>query len=269
MANTFNIALFGEKNSNKDVLHFKEWSEYILSLCEKENMEPDYPSIRLVNNKSSNIKLSTYKNRMKKLENYELSYLDLTKSQPDFSYISKDWELSANIDRDEYFDRIYLGFDIDKFKTVYIERLSIISQVIQFMAVDYGFCFHMDLKYGPGLYVSGIFVANYSNIFSKFEKESTSLWSNYQPDAMNAVKNGKLRYLYEYNILNKSHLERKVFGKSLEDWVKSSLKNGTIIPINDKLYMWTIDPKNLHSVINPLIDQNIFLLDRNYKPNFD
>jgi hypothetical protein len=269
MANTFNIALFGENSSSKQVPFFKEWSDYILSLCEKENMEPDYTSIRLVNHKSSKIKLSTYKNRMKKFENYELSYLDLTKSQPDFSYISIDWELSANIKIDKHFNRIYLGFDIEKLKTIYRERISILSQLLQFMEVDYGFCYHMDLKYGPGLYVSGMFVANYSDIFSKFEEECTALWFNYQPKAIHAVKNGKLRYLYEYNILNKSHLERKVFGKSLVEWINSSAENGSIAPINDKLYLWTIDPKNLNSLINNLIDQNIFLLDRNYKPNFD
>ncbi|MCC5816298.1 MAG: hypothetical protein JJT78_16225 [Leptospira sp.] len=269
MVNTFNIALFGEKRSSEQILLFKEWSDAILSLCEKENMEPDYPSIRLVNSKSSNIKLSTYKNRLKKLENYELSYLDLTKSQPDFSYISKDWELSTNINRDQHFDRIYLGFDIDKLKSLYKEKLNILAQQLKFIEVDYGFCFHMDSAYGPGLYVSGIFDSTFFNIITKFEKESTILWVNNESKAMHAVKNGKLRYLYEYNIINKSHLERKVFGISLDDWVESSPENGNITPVSDNHYMWTIDPKNLNSLINNLIDQNIFLLDRNYKPNFD
>ncbi|WP_261638003.1 hypothetical protein [Leptospira sp. 85282-16] len=266
---TFNIALFGDQNPSGCAIHFKEWSQAILDLCKKENIVPDYLSLKLLNGKSSNLKLSTFINKLAKLENKEINYLDISKSESDFSYISIDWELSTSIVRKKHFDRIYFGFNSEKLKSTYLEKFNIILNLLRFIEVDYGFCFHMDLKSGPGLYAADMIATSAENILTKFDKESMALWSNYQPKAFQAVKTGKLKYLYEFNIINNFHLKRHVFGKRLEDWITSSSVNGSLHPLKDNLFLWSIETAQLDWLFELLMDQNIFLLDRNLKPNFE
>jgi len=266
---TFSMALWGDNKSTKHIVSFKEWTQSILDLCQKENMEPDFPSMKLMNGKPSKIKMSTLRKRLLKIENQDLKWISLTKSKPNFHYLFTDWELSSSIESDEYFNCIYLGIDIEKLSQLYTEKFEILSKMLTYFTIDYGFCFHMESKYSPGIYVFGMLDTTYDKIIEKFDSESTSLWSNFKPEAMHAVKNGKLRYLYEYNIINTSHLKRPVYGNTLEKWISSSPEKGTLRPLNDRLYLWSVEPSRLSSLIHLLMDQNIFLLDKNMKPNFE
>jgi hypothetical protein len=269
MSMTFSMALWGDKKATEHTVAFKEWTQAILDLCQKENMEPDFPSMKLMNGKPSKIKMPTFRKRLLKIKNLDINWLSLTKSKPNFHYLYKDWEFSSSIESKQWLNSIYVGFDIEKLSQLYKEKFEILSNMLTYFTIDYGFCFHLESKYSPGIYVFGMLDTTFDNIIEKFDSESTALWSNYQPEAMHAVKNGKLRYLYEYNIINASHLKRQVYGNTLEQWISCSSEKGTLRPLNDRLYLWSVEPSRLSSLIHLLMDQNIFLLDKNMKPNFE
>jgi len=266
---TFSLALWGDIKSTNQTIPFKEWTQSILDFCQKENMEPDFPSMKLKNGKPSNLKMPTFKKRLLKIENQDLKWIDITKSIPNFHYLITDWELSSSITSDEFFNKIYLGIDIEKLSQLYTEKFEILSNMLTYFTIDYGFCFHMNSEIGPSLYVSGILISGKKMNLDEFDRESNTVFQNYQPKAIQTVKNGKLKYLYEYNIINASHLRRQVFGNTLEKWISSSPENGTLRPLNNRLYLWSVETSRLSSLIDLLMDQNIFLLDKNLKPNFE
>lgn len=269
MSKTFSIALFGRAKRDFRNNHFKEFAQQIFELCQKERIEPDYLNIEFINGKSSQLNLPNFKKRLLKLENNDLNYLSIIKAKSDFSYLLLDWVISTSITCDENINQIYFGIDIEELTLLYEEKFQILSTLLDFIEVEYGFCFHSDSKYAPSAYVSGMHVSTQSESMSKFESESISVWSNYLPKSIDSVANGKFRYLYESNIINHFHLKRKVFGFYLGDWILKSPEYGYLKPLNEKLFLWTINQKNLEQLRNLFINENCFLLDQNIKPNFD
>lgn len=269
MDKIFSIALFGENSLQDQSVLFKDWAYYILKLCESENIVPDYNSIRLTTGKKSQIKLPTFSKRLKNLNNSDLVQLGIMKSKTDFSYLITGFDFDASIDSREYLDSTYLGFNTHTLSELYRKRFIILRKLCEFSKIDYGFCFDMDLKYGPGCYVSGMLVDRLSKILDEFERESSSLWFNFQPEAIKAVKKGKLRYIYEYNLINLNHIERKVQGRSLGDWISLSADNGKLEKLTDDLFIWSVLPSQLDFIVKVLINEKVFLLDKEMKPNFD
>lgn len=88
------------------------------------------------------------------------------------------------------------------------------------------------------------------------QKELIFVWARDQ----DSVISGKLRDLYQYNILSPVHLGRTIQGVSLQSWIAANpAERGTLEPIAERNVLWTV-PATQYQRIRDILHVNDMLI---------
>lgn len=81
--------------------------------------------------------------------------------------------------------------------------------------------------------------------------EKPLVWRDETPGMFNGparYKNTMLRMVYPFNIININHLQIKLQGKTLQEWIGNNAHHGKLSPLSDQLFLWEVPIEQLDSV---------------------
>jgi hypothetical protein len=139
------------------------------------------------------------------------------------------------------------------FEYEYYEKLML--NQLNFYSFNYAIYYEREYKYGPEWYSAGVGCDG-----NKYEAEGKEIsnWGNrynahYQEDPEFAYYTGLLRDIYPINIIIKDHLNQRVGKGTLEEWIKSGDRRGTLHKLTDKHYSWRVPHEDIDSIRQALI----------------
>jgi len=115
------------------------------------------------------------------------------------------------------------------------------KSIVAVSGLQYGYCFHQRVKYGPVVHCMGAILYNRDDTRSRELTMNTSWWGGFVHEH-NSCPHGQLRDVYPENYLSESYLQARL-GKSattLKEWISAdSNYRGTLEPYTDVLTKWT------------------------------
>jgi hypothetical protein len=220
--------------------NLKGWFNYMDQWAEEIGIP--WESIGITTSK----KLILYKNGKKKLEktNFErITEIEILGgvSEPGTHL---NWKVDTNffLRENGLRQELYLCFpDIQKSFTK--DNLSYyLKQLLQFSDFKYGICYQRPYNMGPSLYASGSLGGSK---VSEAEENKIGHWQLEYTYSDGIYRTGLLRDVYPFNILVDTHLKEPVGDKTLEAWISSNPKHGTLEKITEHHWLWSIDPQHI------------------------
>lgn len=260
------IALHGQSGSPYHMLDFYDWA---LVWFKSMGYRPNYMGYGRPGHFRGKL-LPFTENKRTLVAQENLTGVELRVSRPGKGGIETGFRLTAMLETQA--NVLVLCFDdgLGKFDETYLKQL--VSEMCDFYKFSYGYCFQRPLKLGPVLYAFGIStgIDGYGPVQSD-RKRPTAKWFNAGSffEKSNESKADYLRDIYPFNILSSVHLQRNVEGGSLKDWVQLDSCRGRFEQMNETLWWWAVDPKEIDGVRKALADQQLLVAYRNDVPPLD
>lgn len=117
-----------------------------------------------------------------------------------------------------------------------------------------------EIPYGFACQLPYFGVKSYNYIDSQvfytplFPYEDSETWSLEVPSYMNdgiAPKRyliGMLRLIYRYNFITEKHLNMKINGTTLQEWIVNNPDNGNLVNLTGNLWVWEVNENNLERI---------------------
>jgi hypothetical protein len=135
------------------------------------------------------------------------------------------------------------------------ELLEWCKQMYIFFHYQYGIIYEEKTALATSLYGIGLIKQSFWQKW-KYSKLQT-LWRTSQ----HQTEQGYFRDVYQWNLLNKNHLEIMLDGKTLAQHIQDyPQKWGTLQPINEHIWLWTLIEKQIKSVKQILLAHNRILI---------
>jgi len=120
--------------------------------------------------------------------------------------------------------------------------LNVLTFVADLMAPAYGYGYLLDNYFGPGFHAVGIGCRRGGKDgllpgLPDSERERNARWSNRRETALPA---GILRDVFPLNYLTEIHAAKRIDGKPLFDWIAASPSHGTLKPLREGAWLWTV-----------------------------
>lgn len=232
------------------------WFERTCSTLKKYGIEIKYFSWDVANkNYRSSIENFIKKSNANLVDLNEASFLDIYSAplqrEPYYSYV------------EAYFNGRFNG-NFPQYFMVRISDRLITNENFKLLFLDYASSLHEDLNiaYGFHYFATAEQIGSVSNFpistsSLNFYDESGSKWyknvwgveppwvpgKNIKP--MQLHLKGKFRHVYSLNIIKNIHLNQKMNGESLIDWINSTPSHGVLKRLGDDLFLWEIDENDL------------------------
>ncbi|WP_426576257.1 hypothetical protein ACP179_17305 [Xenorhabdus stockiae] len=123
--------------------------------------------------------------------------------------------------------------------------LSFIKLLIEKVSFSYGIIYNTDSVTKAFYYAGG------NNLVSLYSYENPTLFKKETPGRFNGKErynNSMLRMIYPYNIINNVHFENKVGNVKLKKWILNDDKNGSLIKLNNELWLWKVEDSELDEI---------------------
>jgi len=234
----------------------KDWAEIALFYNKKLGLEPT--SIGLSGDEFSG-KITAFKKGYKKAEEQSFNGIDAisiyteTADDKDFAFYYQVLMSISYSKRGGF--KIYAGMD-----TSAAGKDELINEVIlpicNLFDVTYGYSYVMPPEKGPLSYGTGFVHVPEGHPLSDAEEQLIFKWNHYTKTMKE--RKGKLRDVYEENLLTDEHLNQNVAGKSLKNWVLSDPLHGTLSDLAGRQY-WKVDKDNLVQVRMKLQEDGLLI----------
>ncbi len=137
---------------------------------------------------------------------------------------------------------------------------SISELVFDYTGCCYAHAFDFPSAYGPDYYLAsvGAVPKGYSTLDNKAYVDRITRWrDNVWHEGMRP-SDGYLREVYPINFVLQAHLEQKINGRNLSEYMKSV---GNLIEVNRRpgLYRWDVDEASIHIVRDELEQSGLIL----------
>ena len=152
--------------------------------------------------------------------------------------------------------QLYIGFDFELLNN-YQEKIieELIKPLSNSLKPQYGYAYISEVGECPFGYSAGFIHTPDNYILAEDKKELITKWVN----NIDLMYEGKIRDLYQINILSNLQLSNKINGSSLQNWIVSDLKRGILTPFNDKLFLWTV-PMDSYNESRKILSNNDLLI---------
>jgi len=237
-----------EERNSSDV-DFEKCFNWFNNFAKSKNLHPTHLGI---SGKGFNGKIIPFDNGLKMLFENKFNNLSTVNI-----YVSK----SSSLDLAFYWDmlfsiscspilgtRLYLGIDseIVKFSDLIVREISkvcckLIDPII-------GYFYLSSPEDGPFAYSFGAIHTPKNDYLTEDSKAVILEWSRNE----DLVKEGKLRDLYQFNILSHFQLNYEIDGDSLKNWVLTNKERGTFFEVSPNHILWEIPISNYHIIRNQL-----------------
>lgn len=208
-------------------------------------------------------KLIQFKNGKRKLEkngfvNIEGFSIDGGVSEPG---TTANWQTAAYFyPVDNYLYFCFLEDIVDFTKP---ELQPIIQHLLKFTGSKYGIAYQREYLKGPYWYALGVIGTAGKIEIPKSESELISKWRIEYRHSDGDYYTGLLRDVYPYNLLTEAHLQQKVNGANLEQWINKTPQHGTLDRITDQHWLWSVPSDYIPVIQKELYPSGLLLC---YKP---
>ena len=170
-----------------------------------------------------------------------------------------DWKSYANFSREDK-DELFLCFP-EKSQLFNKENLKkVLDNLLSFGDFKYGICYQRPYNMGPADYAGGAL----GGIDLPREEESKiGSWNRKYTLNPHYYRTGLLRDVYPFNIFVQTHLNEKVGDQTLEQWIRSNSRHGTLDKLTDNHWLWSIVPEDIAAAQEILQEAGLLLC---YKP---
>ena len=219
---------------------FQRFHDFAISTFEELNIRPTYVGIKAEARRRAPEKYVKYNGRTHRrfqkegFDGVNLFSLVATPPGSDAPF----WDTFASIGLLYTKASRYLFFDfyIDErflpFASAEYERLY--SQMLDYAAWQYGHGYSAPSKVHPWMFLHGF---SLHGVTTDAQREAIQRWRNLEREE----RLRKLRDLYSYNFLSRSHLEQEVEeGQTLEDFIKKQRGTEFVQLTDYGLYLWKV-----------------------------
>ncbi|MBM3469095.1 MAG: hypothetical protein FJX71_06670 [Alphaproteobacteria bacterium] len=153
---------------------------------------------------------------------------------------------------------LYICFDdvIQLLNKDYITKL--VKDLSRFCNFKYGIAYQREFTKGPDWYVNGIIEGISRTPENNIEREKIACWFK-KYSVNNHYKTGLLRDIYLYNILTRTHLDQRVKGQTLEQWILQNATHGDLQSVTDRHWLWSLKPTQIPIVQEILQEADLLL----------
>jgi hypothetical protein len=237
-----------------DTVQFHEWA---LKFFAANGVLPDICGISKVDGKDSN---RSYKRLEKRLRAEPLSSVDgleLCHMLPGHFDLVFGCDVSASLidvgGKMMTFccDQTIRGIELNFFEPL-LERIGTT------VALQYGSGYLRLRESGPSAYASGMAAGMGYSTEELAEADRIATWFYERPGKKRHLM-GLLRDVYPLNVISEPHLEQRVEGLPLADWIRQSPSRGTLRSLPRGAWLWRIDEANIESVRASLADAGLLI----------
>jgi hypothetical protein len=140
---------------------------------------------------------------------------------------------------------------------------ELIHPVSGMIDVQYGYSYRKDPEDGPFGYGLGFIHLPGDKEMSEPEKETIVQWNNYGEE----IEKGRLRDLFQENLLSKVHLERKMPPGTFKDWIEDHKDDMDLEKFTQGTQLLTVKKQNYAALRTALADEDMLIsYDRSVKP---
>jgi hypothetical protein len=231
------IALY---DYNPERCNLKEWFEYMDQWVDEIGVP--WESI------GSNLgrKLLLYKNGRRKYEKLEYIGID---NMSMFGGVSEpgtylDWKTHTSFFMKDNGLRQTMDLCFPDTQKPFTQEnlVSSLKHLLEFADFQYGICYQRPYNMGPSLYAAG---ALGGKDLSAEEENKIGAWSLEYTYKDGAYRTGLLRDVYPFNILVATHLTESVGDKTLESWIDSDSRHGSLDKITNNHWLWSVEPQHI------------------------
>lgn len=243
---------------NPEGFPFKECFDKVLNFEKSYGFSPSM--IALTGKGYSNNKIVEFE---KGLEELERSYFDGIESFSLYTTMSESldfafyWKILVSISISKILGaHLYIGFYFEQFNN-YKEQIieGLIKPLSASLKPQYGYAYISRVGDGPFGYSSGFVHTPDNNALVEDQKELIVKWAN----NMDLLSEGKIRDLYQINILSNLQLSNQVNGSSLQDWIASDFRRGILAPFTDMAFLWSV-PMDSYNESREILNNNNLLI---------
>jgi hypothetical protein len=148
-------------------------------------------------------------------------------------------------------DRELAGFDLGHFEPM-LERMASIVEL------KYGFGYRRSFEFGPDVYALGMGAGLGYSDADIAERDRIGAWFRERMHD-NRHRIGYLREVYPLNVISAPHLEQRIDGLALADWIAAEPNRGSLRQLAGGAMLWWIDDADADSVRAQLIPTGLLI----------
>jgi hypothetical protein len=222
---------------------FSDHREFLLELVEDARIEPTKLEIEIGTDKRKRTSVRK-KGELRKLLSDMPPFTSFEFCRPiDGNYLDLETDMSCSIT--DYAKQ----YDIASAP----ERLSVddllrhVSLVCKRITPQYGIS-HVMAPYSAAIFLLG--GVGTSSLEEKDNKRADAIGHYRKGGQIGNPSFDRLIDVFEFNVLNSSHLRREVFGQPLASWIRNS-KRGELVEINSNVAVWLV-PDDIRSLVRSM-----------------
>ena len=245
----------GLKDSSQ--LQFREFWARSLELEESLGLKPD---LIAVNGKGYNSNtIVQFEEGLRELERNDFQRIDsvsLYSSEADTLDFAFYWRSLISISISKILGtHLYVGLARHVIEKMERNTQELIRPLVTFVNPLYGYAYISSADDGPFGYSAGFIHTPGDIVLAEEKQEAIRKWANNKE----LVSQGKLRDLYQFNLVSGIHLNQRVGGISLKDWINADATRGRLTQYMKELFLWTVGADSYHGVRSVLNENNLLI----------
>ena len=251
-------SLHSPEMKSPEYFDFEKHIHIFLDFEKSHLLEPTYIGLNgrgYTNNKI--IKFSTGLKQLNDNSFKNLTSVSIFTSDPVSDDIAFYWETKFHLSCSNILGaHCYMGVNIKHTELKNDMFRTLVNPICQVFQPLLGYAYVTSPEDGPSAYSQGAVHTPHNEYLTEAQKELSFTWSRNQ----DLVASGKLRDLYQFNILSQIHLEHNVEGNTLKNWIISNpVEQGVLTPLSAKNTLWTVDLFNYHTIRDKLFESNLLI----------
>jgi hypothetical protein len=216
----------------------KDLFEYLVKFYEKNGLVPNRMALTIqgINSKTT-ITFVNGAKRLRQAREEDLKCFTIYALPPDNATDMADGIFDAYFEGKSFvlaFDDQILSYSIDL-------MCDLTKDLLTFIPSCYGYCYQRLFQKGPTFYPLGILVGLK---YGDPERKTITKWG--LDVESKHYKTGDFRDIYTLNIIGEPHLSRMINTTlSLKEWIASDIRYGTLSPLNEKIWAWSVEEEHI------------------------
>jgi hypothetical protein len=144
-------------------------------------------------------------------------------------------------------------------------QAHVVQSIIQHLNPAYGIGYLRELRKGPSLYAVGIGQGTDTQEYSGDAHQESVRHAHWGYTGMKeeVYRQGIIRDIYPWNLLNKTHLETVIDGIPLKQWIETDQDRGSLRSVNNA-WIWELNDSNIANVRPKLWTAGIIFNKQHY-----
>ena len=231
---------------NPEIFFFKDLYDTIISFERNCHLDPTRIG---VNGKGySNNQIMLFEKGEKQLEKNRfkgIESISIYTNESDYQDFAFYWKMLCSVSISKIVgSHLYIGYCLCTLKDKKDILEELIKPLVYLFKPQYGYAYVSRVSDGPFGYGSGFIHTPDDTCLDEDQKEAITKWSN----NTELISEGKLRDLYQINILSNTQINSKMDGNSLGEWIKMDENRGTLTRFSDLLFLWTVSALNYNEI---------------------